>query len=221
MECWMRISVPDRTGALGAVAAALAGAGADIRSLDVVSVEDGIAVDDLVIEVPGPVEDVRRAVEAIEGVIVEVLRPVPRLPSAASPLEVAARLAERPADEVLACFVEEVPRALHGAWCAIVRARAPRPEVVAASVGAPSFATLEAPWLPLTAPRRLEAALWMPRTWREGHPQHTLAAVPLGSPDQAVLLARRHGPRFHTAELADLARLARLAAARTAEAALV
>lgn len=213
----MRVSVPDRTGALGLIATALAATGADIRSLDVVTVEDGIAVDDLVIDVPGSPDDVRGPLEALDGVVVEVLRPMPRLPGPAAPLGVAARLAEAPVDTVLEHLVRDLPRVLHGAWCAVLAVGEPRPVVLAASVGAPSFTAVETPWLPLSGPRRLDAALWMPRTWREGHPQHTLAAAPLRRPSEAVLLARRHGPRFHAAELADLGALARVAAARLAD----
>ncbi len=50
-------------------------------------------------------------------------------------------------------------------------------------MGAPSFTNVETPWLPLAGPRT------------------------------AVVLARRHGPRFYAEELADLGALARLAAA--------
>jgi hypothetical protein len=218
VECWLRVSVPDRSGALGVIAVAVAAAGADIRFLDVVTVEDGIAVDDLIVDVPGSPDDVRRALESLDGVVVEVCRPVPRLPGPTSALAVAARLAEAAPRDVLPLLVQELPRVLHGTWCAALRERSPRPEVLAQSIGSPSFATVETPWLPLTGVRRLDPAPWMPRGWYDGHPQHTLAAAPLGSPRTALLLGRRHGPRFYVAELADLAALARLAAALVPEA---
>ncbi len=152
MKCWMRVSVPDRTGALGAIAVAVGAAGADIRSLDVVSVEDGIAVDDLVVEVSGSPDDLRRTIEDVEGVVVEVLKPVPRLPAPLSALEMAARLGEAGADAVLDVLVVGLPRVLHGSWCVVVRGRQPRLEVLAQSIGAPSFAAVESPWLPLATP---------------------------------------------------------------------
>lgn len=212
MECWMRLSVPDRTGALGAIAVALASAGADIRSLDVVTVEDGIAVDDLVIDTPaGP----RRSAATRGDRRGRRGGPAAAAPSAGAGLAPGGR---RPAGRGVGPPAAPHARGgaapgLHSAWCAVLRQRNPRPQVLAASVGAPSFTMVETPWLPLAAPRRLDAALWMHRAWREGHPQHTLAAAPLGEPRTAVLLARRQGPRFYAAEVAELAALARLAAA--------
>ena len=52
MSYLLRVLVPDRPGMLGAVASALGGVGADIISVDVVERSAGVAVDDLVVELP-------------------------------------------------------------------------------------------------------------------------------------------------------------------------
>ena len=48
----IRVVLPDRPGALGAVASALGHAGADILSVDIVERSAGQATDDLVVELP-------------------------------------------------------------------------------------------------------------------------------------------------------------------------
>jgi len=54
----LRLVLPDRPGALGAVATALGGVGADITSVDVIERGAHHAVDDLVVELPaGPLAD--------------------------------------------------------------------------------------------------------------------------------------------------------------------
>ena len=52
MSYLLRLVVPDRPGILGAVATALGDAGIDIVSLDVLERGNGVAVDDVVVELP-------------------------------------------------------------------------------------------------------------------------------------------------------------------------
>ncbi|MQB01701.1 MAG: ACT domain-containing protein [Actinobacteria bacterium] len=54
MRVVLRVSLPDRPGALSAVAAALSRAGADIACLDVIDRGDGIAVDDICVTTASP-----------------------------------------------------------------------------------------------------------------------------------------------------------------------
>ncbi len=49
----LQISLPDRPGSLGAVASAIGFAGGDIRSLVVLSHEDGRGLDDMTVAIPG------------------------------------------------------------------------------------------------------------------------------------------------------------------------
>jgi hypothetical protein len=48
----IRVQLPDTPGTLGALATALGAIGADILSVDVVERGSGMAVDDLVVELP-------------------------------------------------------------------------------------------------------------------------------------------------------------------------
>src|SRR5689334_11499629 len=72
----LRVVLPDRPGALGAVATALGVAGADILSVDVIEREPGRATDDLVVELPpGRLADsLVTAASSVEGVQVASIR---------------------------------------------------------------------------------------------------------------------------------------------------
>ncbi|MGH2772639.1 MAG: hypothetical protein ACRDIU_05830, partial [Actinomycetota bacterium] len=78
---------------------------------------------------------------------------------------------------------------------------------------------MRTPWLPLQSARRLPRAPWMPARWRNGiiskagFPGIEAAAAPLFGPHSAVLVARKRGPRFRRAELAQLGALTRIASA--------
>jgi hypothetical protein len=88
------------------------------------------------------------------------------------------------------------------------------PELLAATPDAPALARERITWLPLPAPRRLERAEWMPPALRaEVAEGLTLAAAPLGRSATAVLVGRRHGPRWSGSELRQLGDLARIAVA--------
>src|SRR3954462_15268904 len=73
----LRLVVPDRPGILGAVATALGAAGVDIVSLDVLERGGGVAVDDIVVDLPRDrlPDSLITAVRAVPGVEVESLRP--------------------------------------------------------------------------------------------------------------------------------------------------
>src|SRR5689334_9289588 len=69
----LRVVVPDRPGALGAVASALGSVGADILGVDVIERDRGRATDDLVVELPpGRLADsLITAASSVAGVTVE------------------------------------------------------------------------------------------------------------------------------------------------------
>ncbi len=69
METTLRCSVPDRPGALAAVAGAIADAGGDIAAVDVVETAGGVALDDFVVEVgEGRLAGLVDGVGAVDGV---------------------------------------------------------------------------------------------------------------------------------------------------------
>lgn len=74
----VRVWLPDRPGALGAVASRIGGVGGDVHEIEVVDRGAGRAVDEFLVTVPEEVSDdlVAREIEAVDGVDVEELRSV-------------------------------------------------------------------------------------------------------------------------------------------------
>lgn len=210
----MRVSVPDRPGTLGSLATALSNGGANIVALDVIDHEEGFAIDDLIVEAPeGIAEALRHAAERTDGAIVEAIRPLPNVSGSMNPMELAATLVDTRPEHALQTLVDGLPGALWSTWCAALRGGRASLDVIAASPAAASISNMDAPWLPLENPRRFAHALWMPPAWRMGRLGYEVAAAPLADPMEAILLVRRHGPRFRSSELHQLSLLARIAVA--------
>jgi len=209
----LRLVVPDRPGILGAVATALGAAGIDIVSLDVLERGGGVAVDDVVVELPeGRLPDVLiTAAQSVEGVQVESLRPFAGPLDTHRELELLdalARAAEGTAEKLLAA---ELPRVFHSGWAVVLSATADGPcEVLAASDAAPSFDGMPLPWLPLSNARLLPSEDdWLPERWREMAIE--MMAAPYGGPGCAVVLGQSGGPAYRRSELMRLAHLTGIA----------
>jgi hypothetical protein len=78
----VRVWLPDRPGALGAVASRIGGLGADIVGIDVLEQGDRVAVDEFAITLlrPDLVDLLVREIEEVDGVSVEAWRRVERFP---------------------------------------------------------------------------------------------------------------------------------------------
>ncbi|MGY1829880.1 ACT domain-containing protein [Geodermatophilus sp. SYSU D01180] len=214
MSYLLRLVVPDRPGLLGAVATALGTAGVDIVSVDVLERGGGVAVDDVVVDLPpGRLPDsLITAVQSVPGVQVETLRPF------AGPLDThreldllegLARAAEGTAVKLLAA---ELPRVFHSGWAAVLHADGDGGcEALAASDAAPAFEGMRPPWLPLPSPRLLPSEDdWLPERWREMAVE--MMAAPFGDPRTAVVLGRSGGPAYRRSELLRLTHLTGIAA---------
>ena len=217
MSYLLRLVVPDRPGVLGAVATALGTAGIDIVSLDVLERGNGVAVDDVVVELPaGRLPDsLITAAQAVPGVSVESLRPFAGPLDTHRELELLdalARAAEGTSAKLLAA---ELPRVFHSGWAVVLSAveasGAEQPwEVAAASDAAPTFDGLVLPWMPLAGPRLLPSEdAWLPERWQEMAIE--MMAAPYGGPGCAVVLGRSGGPAFRRSELLRLAHLTGIA----------
>jgi len=123
----VRVWLPDRPGALGAVASRIGGVGGDVHEIEVVDRGAGRAVDEFLVTVPEAVSDelLAREIVAVDGVDVEELRAVevvdrdPRIDA----LEAAVALAEAPdPDERTALLALWVREELRAAWAAVVAA---------------------------------------------------------------------------------------------------
>jgi ACT domain len=208
----LRVLLPDRPGMLGAVATALGETGADIVSVDVVERSAGVAVDDLIVELPpGKLADTLvSAAVSVPGVSVEsIQRYYAGAAEAHRELELLDALANAPerAAELLA---SGAPRIFRAGWAVVVRYDERGPLVEAASPAAPELHDVDLPWLPLTRAEVLDpTARWVPASWEALGTE--LAAAPLGDPDRAVLVGRPGGPAWRPGELLRLAHLAGIA----------
>jgi len=208
----LRILLPDRPGMLGAVASALGGVGADILSVDVVERSAGVAVDDLIVDLPpGKLADsLVTAAVSVTGVTVEsIQRYYAGSGEAHRELELLEALATSP-ERAAELLVSGAPRIFRAGWAVVVRYDERGPLVEAASPAAPDVTDVDLPWLPLARAQVLDpTARWVPPGW--GALGTELAAAPLGDPDRAVLVGRPGGPAWRPAELLRLGHLAGIA----------
>lgn len=213
MTYTLRIALEDRPGSLAAIAAALGGIGGNIVELDVLERSLDHAIDQLVVQAPGRTgPEVREAIECVQGATVEILRPT-RRHAGLPPLGLAVRLARAEPDRLLRTLADGVVVTFEATWAAVVGDRQPQIEVLAASAGAPGFVDVPAPWLPLRDVRRIPQGTWTPGGWlRAGEPL-AMAAAPLRSSSEALVVCRPYGPRFAQRELSELALLADLTVA--------
>ncbi len=218
MSYLLRLVVPDKPGILGAVATALGTAGIDNVSHDVLERGNGVAVDDVVVELPsGRLPDsLITAAQAVPGVSVESLRPFAGPLDTHRELELLDALAHVAGDTSAKLLAAELPRVFHSGWAVVLSAvetttaDAQPWEVAAASEAAPTFDGLELPWMPLAGPRLLPSEDdWLPERWREMAIE--MMASPFGGPGCAVVLGRSGGPAFRRSELLRLAHLTGIA----------
>ncbi len=208
----IRVQLPDSPGTLGAVATALGTVGADILSVDVVERGGGLAIDDLVVELPsGRLPDALiTAAESVEGVEVDAVRPYAGILDTHRELELVEEIAAQPKDG-LDLLAEGVPKIIRAGWAVIVEHSESGPRRLASSSAAPENPVTDLPWLPLERATVLDGEEdWVPETWKELGTE--LAATPLGKPGKAMLVARPGGPNFRAAEVARLAHFAGIVA---------
>lgn len=214
MSYLLRLVVPDRPGILGAVATALGAAAIDIVSVDVLERGGGVAVDDIVVDLPaGRLPDsLITAAQAVEGVHVESLRPFAGPLDTHRELELLEGLARAPEGTAAKLLAAELPRVFHSGWAVVLAAGDDGGVVVqAASDAAPTFEGVALPWLPLAGPRLLPSEdEWLPERWREMALE--MMAAPYDDPAAAIVVGRSGGPAFRRSELLRLVHLTGIAA---------
>lgn len=209
----LRVWLPDRPGALGAVASRIGAVRGDLVGIDILERGAGRVIDELVVELPneGLLPLLVKEVAQVDGVDVEDARPGsdkpvdPRLDA----LELAAALVEQSSrDGLLRELTAHAAHALEAEWVAVVE----QSEVLA-SVG-------EAPpgeWL-----RAFVAGTSSSESVAAGHHGvDDIASAPLhfdstAGTDTALVLGR-HGSPFRARERRQLAALARIAGRRLQE----
>ena len=207
----LRLVLPDRPGALGAVATALGTVGADILSIDVIQRSPGgSATDDFVVELPSDklADSLVSAAATVEGVHVESIRPYHGQIDPHRELELLDKLGRNPQDP-LAVLADGCARVFRAGWALVLAAPVDaRSAVLAAGGGAPELSTLPTPWWPPTPTRPLEPDdAWAPADW--GRLDTELAVTALG---EHALLVGRSTLRWVPSELVRLQHLAAIAA---------
>ncbi|MGI8666786.1 MAG: ACT domain-containing protein [Jatrophihabitans sp.] len=211
MSFLLRVVLPDRPGALGAVASALGKAGADILSVDVVERSAGQATDDLVVELPADrlADSLVSAAASVPGVRVESIRPYAGVIDPFRELELLEKLAVSPQDAPTV-LADGVCRLFRAGWALLVRAPTggAASTVIAGSGAAPEIDSLATPWWPPTPARALSPdEAWAPPEWAKLDTE--LAVVPLGAD---ALLVGRPALRWLASELMRMSHLASIAA---------
>lgn len=210
----MRIVLPDRPGALGAVATALGVVGADILNVEVIGRRNDCAIDDFVVEVPpGQLADTLvSAARSVPEVWVETIRPYAALIDPYRELELLDALGTAPHDS-LALLADGVARLFRAGWAMVLDPPVGGSSAVqAASPSAPELESLRAPWWPPRPARVLPADEdWCPPDWERLETE--LAVAPLGA---GALLVGRPAFGWLPSELVRLQHLAAIAATVTA-----
>lgn len=120
----VRVWLPDRPGALGAVASRIGAVGGDVIGIDIIDRGAGRAVDELVVELPedGLTDLLLREVADVEGVDVEDVRELdgpPPDPSVAA-LSLARSLRDAGTDRMPLLLAEGARQLLAADWAAVV-----------------------------------------------------------------------------------------------------
>ena len=207
MAFLLRVELPDVPGSLGAVASALGAAGADIEAIEIVEHgRDGIAVDDVLLQLPPQVmpDALVTACHRLDHVRVLWISRYTAGASLRMDLEAVEEMTERPAS-ALSLLVETMPQTFHCDWAMLVRPAGSDAGVVVHATGtAPDLPADVGAWFADSRARRLgEHPAW---------PGTVLAAAPVRNTD-ALVFGRRGGPEILDSELARLGHLCALAAA--------
>ncbi len=206
----VRVWVPDRPGALGAVASRIGAVRGDLVGIDILERGAGRAIDELVVELPGPelVDLLVAEMGQVDGVDVEDVRPAteaahdPRLDA----LETAAILVDQHrVEDLFAALAANARANFEADWAVVVDLEPPARRAEAGE--APSVAWLAAFLLGSRSSVGTAAV--------DGGPDDVAwAELPLA--DIALVLGRRGRP-FRARERRQLAALARIADSRRRE----
>lgn len=210
----LRVSVPDRPGALGLLAGAIGSAGGDITAVDVVEREASSAIDDILIETPDATSAaaILSTVSALAGVVIETWQLYTEGDQLRDGLDIVDGLGST-SSRALAAITRIAPAVLRARWVVVIEDVSGGVAITHASSGAPWGRWAALPWLPLATARSIHAdPSWLPHEWG-ADPQ--LAAAPIGESQMTLLAIRPTGPRFRWAEISRLANLAAVAALAT------
>ncbi|GAA3511596.1 amino acid-binding protein [Streptosporangium album] len=191
----LRVSFPDRPGALGQVARVLGTLGADILQVTVLERQTGRAVDDFTVSWPGTADadTVRERLSVVPGIRVEAVWPTREIPGAAPDYDLLKHVASDPG-RAFATLVDALPDLVSAEWAVLM-----------------SSVTGELVHRSWQAPRSLDetgglagvkaADLTPLRPSALGAGRHRLMSLPVPEASLHLILARTEGPPFHRVEM--------------------
>lgn len=119
----LRVSLPDRPGALGQVASRIGSVRGDLLAIDILETGAGRAIDEFVVAVDEPrlVDLMINEVSAVDGVSVDGVRMIDDDRSAPEfvVLEAAAELTEADPSEAVAMLCRTMVKAIDAEWCVV------------------------------------------------------------------------------------------------------
>lgn len=199
----MRVNLPSRPGALGAVASALGRIGVDINLVEIVEKRGQVEVDELIVDLPAEetVTTLVAACDLLAGVEVQWVLNYPRGGGIELDLELSRRMAadRSRADQTL---VSAAPLVFRAKW-AVLLGLSPAPHV--------DFSTPDAPDLSPAAAERFHPFDTIHRVtlepgWLPGWGAHQAVVSPLPA-RRALIIGRLGEPPFFDSELTRLAHL--------------
>lgn len=206
----VRVWVPDRPGALGAVASRIGAVRGDLVGIEILERGGGRAIDELVVDLPDPalVPLLLSEVGQVDGVDVEDIRPAPA--ALADPrldaLETAAVLVEQnDVDGLLLTLATHARHDFEADWAVVID---PHTAVPLAAVGTPP----PAPWLAAFVSGSKSSV----RVAAGECGPDDVAWAAVDAADLAVVVGRRGRP-FRARERRQLAALSRVASSRWTE----
>jgi hypothetical protein len=199
----LRVRLPNRPGALGAVASALGAIGADINLVEIVEKRGDLEVDEFILDLPPDqtVPSLVAACDSLPGVQVQWVRNYPRGGGIDLDVELHRRMA---ADHSRAgaTLVSAAPLVFRAQWSLLLQVFG-TPHVTVSSPGAPD---LNPDIVQRFGPFDTIHRVALEPGWMPGWEAHHAVVAPV-SEQQAAVIGRRGEPPFFPSELARLAHL--------------
>lgn len=209
MAFLLRVELPDVPGSLGALATALGGAGADIEAIEIVEHRsDGVAVDDVLLELPHTVmpDALITACHALDGVRVHWISRYTAGANLSMDLEAVEAFTDEP-DLAIERLVEVIPSTFRTDWAMAVGPGDEGAAFMFGSSAAPRIVPDCDGWLEVESARALpDVAAW-DSTVLAGSPGVTRSGT-----EFFVAVGRHGGPEFLPSEIARLGHMVSLAA---------
>jgi hypothetical protein len=209
MAFLLRVELPDRPGSLGALASALGGAGADIEAIEIVEHRsDGVAVDDVLLELPSRLmpDALITACHELEGVRVHWISRYNAGASLSMDLEAVETFTSDP-ERAIEHLVNVIPETFRTDWAMALHRVDGEAQVMVQSRAAPMLVPEATSWLSIRSSRTLDPIAAWDSTLLAGS-----QAKDSSGRSFVVVVGRRGGPDFLASELARIGHMVALAA---------